>query len=105
MMANLAIIELKRNSDKVVEEIVKLERKIFPKHELIASFFFTTNSKRRPVDCCIFTLMANLPAMSCILGLLPFTLPSPSSQRRRPTKKRPISRSDSLDEIFSRDEL
>jgi len=38
-MANVEILELDRNSGKVVEEIVKLERKIFPKHESLASFF------------------------------------------------------------------
>lgn len=38
-MANVTIMELDRNGGKVVEEIVKLERKIFPKHESLASFF------------------------------------------------------------------
>lgn len=36
------IIELRRNSTnwaKVVEDIVKLEKKIFPKHESLARFF------------------------------------------------------------------
>ncbi|XP_020962222.1 uncharacterized protein LOC107606254 isoform X3 [Arachis ipaensis] len=42
-MANAAIIaELNRNTEnraKLIEEIVKLERKIFPKHESYAAFF------------------------------------------------------------------
>ncbi|KAK7342165.1 hypothetical protein VNO80_25108 [Phaseolus coccineus] len=38
-MANVAILELNRNCAKTVEEIVKLERKFFPKHESLASFF------------------------------------------------------------------
>ncbi|CAI8615968.1 unnamed protein product [Vicia faba] len=38
-MANVAIRELDKNCGKVVAEIVKLERKIFPKHESLASFF------------------------------------------------------------------
>ncbi|XP_058734820.1 uncharacterized protein LOC131606660 [Vicia villosa] len=38
-MANVAISELDKNCGKVVAEIVKLERKIFPKHESLASFF------------------------------------------------------------------
>ncbi|XP_061356916.1 uncharacterized protein LOC133301304 isoform X2 [Gastrolobium bilobum] len=38
-MANVAIVELDKNCAKTVEEIVKLERKIFPKHESLASFF------------------------------------------------------------------
>lgn len=38
-MASVAIIELDRSCAKTVEEIVKLERKIFPKHESLASFF------------------------------------------------------------------
>lgn len=39
IMANVTILELNRNCAKTVEEIVKLERKIFPKHESLASFF------------------------------------------------------------------
>jgi hypothetical protein len=35
-MANVAINELDRNCAKVVEDIVKLERKIFPEHESLA---------------------------------------------------------------------
>ncbi|XP_004514448.1 uncharacterized protein [Cicer arietinum] len=46
MMATMAIIELERNSGKVVEEIVKLERKIFPKHESLASFFHNELKKK-----------------------------------------------------------
>ncbi|XP_020235508.1 uncharacterized protein LOC109815258 [Cajanus cajan] len=38
-MENAAIVELNRNCAKTVEEIVKIERKIFPKHESLASFF------------------------------------------------------------------
>ena len=41
-MASGVIVELHRNSsesDKTVAEIVKLERKIFPKHESLATFF------------------------------------------------------------------
>ncbi|XP_028808461.1 uncharacterized protein LOC114763031 [Neltuma alba] len=41
-MAPSAIVELHSNSgdwDKIVAEIVKLERKIFPKHESLATFF------------------------------------------------------------------
>ncbi|KAI4322663.1 hypothetical protein L6164_022335 [Bauhinia variegata] len=41
-MAKGVILELHRNSGnwaKTVEEIVKLERKIFPKHESLAKFF------------------------------------------------------------------
>ncbi|KAJ7981324.1 N-acetyltransferase [Quillaja saponaria] len=41
-MANGDLVELQRNSAnwaQIVEEIVKLERKIFPKHESLARFF------------------------------------------------------------------
>lgn len=41
-MANWVIEELQRNStkwDKVVEEIVRIEKKIFPKHESLARTF------------------------------------------------------------------
>ncbi|XP_027348471.1 uncharacterized protein LOC113860046 [Abrus precatorius] len=38
-MVKVEIVELNRNWAKTVEEIVKLERKIFPKHESLASFF------------------------------------------------------------------
>ncbi|KAG4967714.1 hypothetical protein AAZX31_12G105400 [Glycine max] len=38
-MAKVAIVELNRNCANTVEEIVKMERKIFPKHESLASFF------------------------------------------------------------------
>ncbi|KAG6604797.1 hypothetical protein SDJN03_02114, partial [Cucurbita argyrosperma subsp. sororia] len=41
-MSNGVIVELQRNSTncaKVVEDIVKLEKKIFPKHESLARFF------------------------------------------------------------------
>ncbi|CAK8579702.1 unnamed protein product [Lathyrus sativus] len=38
-MATVAISELDKNGGNVVAEIVKLERKIFPKHESLASFF------------------------------------------------------------------
>lgn len=39
IMAKVAIVELNRNCANTVEEIVKMERKIFPKHESLASFF------------------------------------------------------------------
>ena len=41
-MSNGVIVELQTNSPncaKVVEDIVKLEKKIFPKHESLARFF------------------------------------------------------------------
>ncbi|KAL9297697.1 hypothetical protein ACSQ67_023593 [Phaseolus vulgaris] len=56
-MANVAILELNRNCAKTVEEIVKLERKIFPKHESLASFFHDELKKKNSgllylhVDC------------------------------------------------------
>lgn len=42
LMAEGSIVELRRNSsnwDKIVGDIVKLERKIFPKHESLATSF------------------------------------------------------------------
>lgn len=45
-MANVAISELDKNCGKVVAEIVKLERKIFPKHESLASFFESELKKK-----------------------------------------------------------
>jgi len=57
IMANVAILELNRNCAKTVEEIVKLERKIFPKHESLASFFHDELKKKNSgllylhVDC------------------------------------------------------
>lgn len=46
IMANVAVLELNRNCAKTVEEIVKLERKIFPKHESLASFFHDELKKK-----------------------------------------------------------
>ncbi|KAL5056560.1 hypothetical protein RYX36_037242 [Vicia faba] len=46
-MANVAIRELDKNCGKVVAEIVKLERKIFPKHESLASFFESELKKKK----------------------------------------------------------
>ncbi|KAG5020915.1 hypothetical protein AAZX31_06G274800 [Glycine max] len=38
-MANVAILELNGNCGNTVEEIVKMEREIFPEHESLTSFF------------------------------------------------------------------
>lgn len=48
-MANFDIVELQRNStkwEKTVEEIVRIEKKIFPKHESLARSFDEELKKR-----------------------------------------------------------
>ncbi|KAK2379789.1 putative [ribosomal protein S18]-alanine N-acetyltransferase [Trifolium repens] len=68
-MANAAIIELDRNCAKVVEDIVKLERKIFPKHESLASFFENELKKKN-------TGLLYLQVNGELAGYVMYSLPS-----------------------------
>jgi hypothetical protein len=68
-MANAAIIELDRNCAKVVEDIVKLERKIFPKHESLASFFENELKKKN-------TGLLYLQVNGELSGYVMYSLPS-----------------------------
>ncbi|KAL0537128.1 hypothetical protein IC582_026098 [Cucumis melo] len=79
------IVESRRNSTKrakVVEDVVKLEKKIFPKHESLARFF---DQELRKQNSGLFFLDLHGEVVGYVmyLGLLLFTLLSPNSQKCR----------------------